>query len=325
MTKHPHLLINCDLDWVPDMEEFKTELSQRFETITVVEQSASLENEPLSTVTHWITNPAPRFKITLELIDRSMPNLQTIGSPSTGVTHIEPSLKHSGVSVFCLQDIPKSELNRITASSEFTFLLFLEIVRKAKVFHHADLLKWRDNLKIFRGRQVSGMTVLIFGCGRIGSNLGRYLTAFDATVLFYEPDTAKHSKDYEFIPFDRIDETLRSVDAAFLCFHWNESNENFFDRSRLDAMRRDAFLVNTSRGENIDEAYLCDLVEDGKFAGVGLDVLRNEQSDALKNARMLELEKTTERLIVTPHIAGSSVDSERIAFFSIYGLISGEA
>lgn len=322
MAKHSHLLINCDLDWVTDLPTLLAELSARFNEVTVVEQSQPIDQRDLSSVTHWITNPAPRFRITSELISRLMPNLQTIGSPSTGVTHIAADVFDRGISVYCLQDIHPSELQKITASSEFTLLLFLSIVRKAKVFHNTDLLKWRDDLKVFRGRQVSGMTVLIFGKGRIGTNLARYLTAMDATVLFYEPDTAKHSAEWEFVSFDRINDTLRTVDAACLCFHWNAQNENFFDKTRLDAMRNDAFLLNTSRGENVDEDHLCGLIEAGKFAGIGLDVLRNEQSEALKCSRILELEKSTERLIVTPHIAGSSVDSERLAFFSIYNLIS---
>lgn len=321
MNNHPHLLINCDLDWVSDRAALLIDLSHHFAEVTIIGQSEPIDNRDLSTVTHWITNPAPRYQISRELTSRLMPNLQTIGSPSTGLTHMECELADDGISVYCLQDIPKSELQKITASSEFTLLLFLSVVRKAKVFHNTDLLRWRDDLQAFRGRQVSGMTVLIFGNGRIGSNLARYLTAMNARILFYEPDTAKHSREYEFIARDRIDDTLKTVDAACLCFHWSEQNENFFDRARLDSMQDDAFLLNTSRGENIDEAYLCDLIERGKFAGIGLDVLRDEQSKAFARSRILELEKVTERLIVTPHIAGSSVDSERLAFRSIYDLV----
>lgn len=317
-----HLLVNCDLDWVPDMDGFVAELGQTYGQVTILPQAAPLEDADLSGVTHWITNPAPRFRITRALVDRHMPALQAIGSPSTGVTHIDPALAQGGITVKCLQDIPKSELARITASSEFTLLLFLSVIRKGKVIHDADLADWRDDLKIFRGRQVCGMRVLVFGNGRIGSNLARYLTAMGAEVVFYEPDTAKHQPDYQFIAESEIEATLPGVDAVCLCFHWSVENENFFHAGRLEAMRDDAFFINTSRGENLDEGHLCDLIEAGKFAGVGLDVLRNEQSAALKTSRVLALEKVTPRLTVTPHIAGCSVDSERLAFFSIFNLLT---
>ena len=316
-----HLLVNCDLDWVPDMGAFVNELEKRYDQVTIMPQAAPLDAVELESVTHWITNPAPRFKITRALVDAHMPQLQAIGSPSTGVTHIDPALAESGITVKCLQDIPKSELARITASSEFTLLLFLSVIRKAKVIHNADLADWRDDLKIFRGRQVCGMRVLVFGNGRIGSNLARYLTALGAEILFYEPDANKHQPEYRFIAEAEIEESLAQVDAACLCFHWNIQNENFFNAKRLDAMREDAFFINTSRGENLDENHLCDLIEAGKFAGVGLDVLRNEQSAALKTSRVLALEKVTPRLMVTPHIAGCSVDSERLAFFSTLDLL----
>ena len=87
-----HLLINCDLDWVPDMAAFRAELGQRFGQVTILPQADPLEGPDLTTVTHWITNPAPRFKITGDLVARLLPSLRVIGSPSTGVTHIDPAL-----------------------------------------------------------------------------------------------------------------------------------------------------------------------------------------------------------------------------------------
>src|SRR5690606_17680688 len=99
-----------------------------------------------------------------------------------------------------------------------------------------------------------------------------------------------------------------------LCFHWSKENDGFFGVRLLDEMRQDSYLINTSRGENLDEGHLAKLIEGGKFAGVALDVMRDEQSKDFGSSPLLALEKGNERLIITPHIAGASYDSERIAF-----------
>lgn len=320
-----HLLATCDLGWVCDNVAFRQDLETEFDKVTVAPLAPSLEGLDLSDVTDWITDPAPRYRISLELVTTHMPRLQRIGSPSTGTTHIAQEVLRSDISVRCLRDIPPENLARITSSSEHTFYLFLSLLRRAKRLFSADLSEWRDDLPSFRGRQVAGMKVLVFGHGRIGSNLARYLSAFNAIVTVFEPDIAKHNPVYRFVSYDQLEAEISTSDAVFLCFHWSAENDKFFGPSFLDAMRDDAYLVNTSRGENIDETHLAKLIENGKFAGVALDVLSGEQSADFKASALLGLEASTPRLIITPHVAGASFDSERLAFEFIRNEILGLA
>lgn len=317
-----HLLVNCDLGWVTDSAKFRTTLEHRFDRVTILPLAEDPLAHDLSTVTHWITNPAPRFKITESFVRSNMPQLTCIGSPSTGTTHIDLALLNGGLTVKCLRDVRRDQLARITSSSEHTFFLFLALVRKAKTLLAADLSQWRDDLPRFRGRQVMGMKVMVFGHGRIGSNLTRYLQAFGAEVLVHEPDSARHLPGPTFISMEEVLALLPTVDAAFLCFHWSPQNDGFFHSNYLNAMRDDAFLVNTSRGENLDEAHLATLISKGKFAGVALDVLRGEQLSSFHASPLLKLVEVTERLIITPHIAGASYDSERLAFEFTLNLIA---
>lgn len=309
-----HLLVTCDLGWVRDMDAFRTGLESRFSKVTFAPLAASLDGLDLHDVTDWITDPAPRYRIDSDLITALMPSLRRIGSPSTGTTHISGEVLSGGLFVRCLRDVPTEQLARITSSSEHTFFLFLALLRRFKQLSSTDLSRWRDDLPSFRGRQAAGMDVLIFGHGRIGSNVGRYLEAFRAKVRYFEPDVSKHTGSHTFVRSDDLLDVVSSVDAVFLCFHWSRENDRFFGPRFLDQMRDDAYLVNTSRGENLDESYLARLIEGGKFAGVALDVMQGEQSKEFGSSPLLELEKTTERLIITPHIAGASYDSERIAF-----------
>lgn len=317
-----HLLVNCDLGWVTDLAVFRSKLEAHFDRVTVLPLADDPRRHDLSDVTDWITNPAPRFKITEAFVREYMPSLRRVGSPSTGTTHIDTALMSSGLVVRCLRDVPREQLARITSSSEHTFFLFLALVRKARTLLSTDLRQWRDDLPKFRGRQVMGMRVLVFGYGRIGSNLVRYLQAFGAEVVVYEPDMAKHVEGITYLSHDGIRDTLSEVDAVFLCFHWSPDNDSFFNAGFIDAMRGDAFLVNTSRGENIDEEHLAMTIRAGKFSGVALDVLRGEQADNFRDSELLSLGEKTSHLIITPHIAGASYDSERLAFEFILNAIA---
>lgn len=318
-----HLLVTCDLNWVGDRATFRQDLAESFEKVTLASLATSLNGLDISDVTDWITDPAPRYQISSELVATHMPLLKRVGSPSTGTTHIAQEVLQSDISVRCLRDIPPENLARITSSSEHTFYLFLSLLRRAKRLFSADLNEWRDDLPSFRGRQVAGMKTLIFGHGRIGSNLARYLSAFNADVTVFEPDTAKHKPPYRFASEGDLEQEIGAADAVFLCFHWSSENDKFFGQSFLNAMRDDAYLVNTSRGENMDEAHLAQLIEKGKFSGVALDVLSGEQRPDFKASALLELESSTPRLIITPHIAGASFDSERLAFEFILNEITG--
>ena len=311
-----HLLINCDVEWMADKDSFVRSLA-RFDKISFEEPGRNFFQEytdSLETVTHWIVNPAPKQTIDLALVTYCFPNLRWIGSPSTGTTHIAESLKASNaIKVVSLRNVDKNQLRRITASSEYTLFLYLAVLRRLKNWFSMDLMSWRDNLHQFRGRQAAGQKALILGYGRIGSNLSRYLKALGLDVFVFEIDTSVSVGCGVRVGEENLLRVLSDVDVVFLCFHWSAERHQFFDSKMLDAMGCDSILINTSRGENLDEKYLCELLRHGKFAGVGLDVIQGEQSESLGEHQLMRLASELPRLVITPHIAGASFDSERIA------------
>ena len=309
------LLISCDLGWATDLNALRRDLLGQFADVHLLPLGCKLEVNEYPNVTHWITDPAPLQKITKKLVQEKFPSLVWIGSPSTGTTHIcQELLADPNIRVVCLRDIPRDDLLKITSSSEHTFFLFMSLVRKSWLFKTEKLREWRDDLAKFRGRQISGMRLLIFGYGRIGKNLAYYLGSFGAHPIVYDKSAKLVIRDHERIQYDQILDTLKTVDGVFLCFHWAPENDRFFDKSFLESMRPDSYLINTSRGENLDEEYMLKLLVDGKFSGVGLDVLSNEQSANFRESRVIQLAEKIDRLLVTPHIAGSSIDSESLAF-----------
>jgi D-3-phosphoglycerate dehydrogenase len=290
-------------------------LKANFERITLAPLTSSLGQLDTSDVTDWIVDPAPAFEINKLLVEKNFPSLKNLASPSTGTTQLSAELVESAApNVFCLRDIPQEKLDNITSSSEHTFFLFLCLLRRAKHLFSADLSCWRDCLPVFRGRQAKGMQAFIFGYGRIGKNLAGYLEAMGVQVSIYEPNYRKHTEHYKFVERGAIPSMLSTTNVVFLCFHWSGENNRFFGRHFLDLMQDDAFFVNTSRGENLDQEHLAFLLRRGKFSGVALDVLANEQQHGFRDSELIVLERHIDRLVITPHVAGASRDSEALAF-----------
>lgn len=303
-------MISCDIFWtLPDLKEF--------DDVIVCRNIDGLTEGQLDAITHWIVDPAPQVKID-DAVVAKFRNLQMIASPSTGTTHI--NVANNSIEVMCLRDIDSEKLNLITASSEYTFLLFLALVKNFQQILETDLSDWRSDLTKFRGRQINQMRIAIFGVGRIGSNLVRYLQSFGAKVIYFDPDKNLGGVADK-LSFSEMKAELPKVDALFLCFHASTNNRKYINQELLSLLREDSYLINTSRGENIDEVALCELVERGHFAGIGLDVLMDEQAGDFANRSIVTAAKKHHNMIISPHVAGVSFDSERLAFDFMYELV----
>ena len=135
-------------------------------------------------ITSWIVNPGQSFRINAEILS-FFPNLRILITPSTGTNHIDlNNCKKNKIKVFSLLDDRKN-LNQIRASSEFTFLLILNSLRRLdKAIKEVDNNRWRQNENLIRGDELYGKSVGIIGLGRIGSNLSRWLEMFGAKVSY---------------------------------------------------------------------------------------------------------------------------------------------
>jgi phosphoglycerate dehydrogenase-like enzyme len=93
------------------------------------------------------------------------------------------------------------------------------------------------------------------------------------------------------------------------------------DADWFAAMRDGAYFINTSRGEIIDESALLDALRSGKLSAAGVDVISNEQQSDLRDHPLIKYARTHENLIVTPHIAGLTVESEAKAANYAFGAV----
>ncbi|MFZ2445801.1 MAG: phosphoglycerate dehydrogenase [Syntrophobacteraceae bacterium] len=148
----------------------------------------------------------------------------------------------------------------------------------------------------FSGIGLRGKTVGLVGFGAVGKEVAARLGAFGCTVLASDPFVPPGIiKEHGALPAS-IDHLLGASDFVSLHAPLTPSTSAMVDRGFLAAMKRGAFLINTARGELVDEYALASALEDGRLAGAALDCFREEPPDA--GHPLLKLP----RVMITPHM-----------------------
>jgi phosphoglycerate dehydrogenase-like enzyme len=153
------------------------------------------------------------------------------------------------------------------------------------------------------GRQLTGKTIGIIGCGFVGQDLVRLLAPFECRILAH--DIREYPEFYAAhhvtpVPLMAL---LQAADIVTLHVPLDRSTTGMIGRSELAAMRPGALVINAARGGLVDEAALADALENGHLAGAACDVFQVEP-DA--NPRLLALPA----FLGTPHIGGSSEEAQ---------------
>jgi len=262
-------------------------------------------------VVAWLVNPCPEFFID-ESVLKKLPNIKLIVTPSTGKSHLDQD--------YCLENdieirglLDSHVVKSITASSEFTFLLCLAAVRKLNLaVESVSNGFWRDREEDLRGREISELSIGIIGFGRIGQNLSRYFTSMNSKIYAYDPflkDLDHIPENIEFIKDQKY--LLKISDLVITSVTLNESTFKMVNEEFFRNMKKGAIYVNTSRGDVVDEDALLNALETKKISYCSLDVISGENSeDFLQNNKLVKYSKKYKNLIITPHMAGLTIDSE---------------
>ena len=134
-------------------------------------------------------------------------------------------------------------------------------------------------------------------------------------IIAYDPYVKIPSS---YVQADSHDKVLSNSDIILIAIHLDESTDNLVDRSWFNKMKQGCFFINISRGEIIDEFALIEALESGIIKAAGVDVIRNEISVDIKSSPLINYAKKNDNLIITPHIAGLSIDSEgKAALYAI--------
>ncbi len=255
-------------------------------------------------VVAWVPNPGQHFVIddaALELL----PALELLVTPSTGTNHIaRDACMRRGVGVYSLLD-HRQALDQISASAEFTFLLLLNALRRIDLAA-AEVAsgRWREREERLRGRQLQGLWVGLVGLGRIGRRLARYGEAFGARTAYYDPYVSDPN-----LPALPLEELFERSDAVCICCRLTPETRGMIAAPLLRRLKFGGCLVNTSRGEVINEEDLAALLKARPDLRVALDVLAGEAQDLHGRSPLLEFQRSGQ-IVITPHIAGATAESQ---------------
>lgn len=221
----------------------------------------------------------------------SAPQLKLIQKIGVGVNTIDlEAAQRCGVAV-C--NMPGTNTQAV---AEMTLMLMLAALRRATYFD--PLMRrgdgWRpDTAQFDRVGEVAGRTIGFVGYGTVPKRLAPVLKSLGATLLYH----ARTPKPDAMAAFVSLDDLLSCADIVSLHCPATPETIGMISHAAIGRMKRGAILVNTARGELVDEAALADALRSGALAAAGLDVLRNEPIE--KNHPLFSLSN----IIVTPHIA----------------------
>ncbi len=157
----------------------------------------------------------------------------------------------------------------------------------------------------YHGRELRGQTLGIVGFGFIGQTLAKMAGAIGMAVIAFDP----HTPESAFVSGIRreidLDTLLASSDIVSLHCPLTPETNKLIDARRIGLMKPGALLINTARGEVVDEAALVRALQDGHLAGAGLDSFEQEPPGV--DNPLFQLPNT----LVSPHVAGVTVDAKR--------------
>ena len=238
-----------------------------------------------------------------EEIFAACPDLKFICETATGYNNIDlQAAKKHGVIV---SNVPTYGTDTV---AQFAMALLLEICNGVG-YHAGEVAKGRwSQCKYncfwdFSNIELAGKTVGIIGAGRIGMAFARMVQGFGAEIIAGHP--RKAGQDFEYGRYLTLDEVYQRADIISLHCPLTAETEKMINKATIAKMKDGVILINTSRGQLVDEAALRAALDSGKVRAAGLDVVSSEP--ILPDNPLLE----AKNCILTPHMAWSATEARQ--------------
>ena len=249
-------------------------------------------------------------KVTREVLEAGAKGkLKIIGRAGVGYDNIDAAAaSENGIVV---KSAPYGSTNAV---AELTIGLMLSISRNTPQAHQSlkNSVWKKEKLK---GTELSYKTLGILGCGRIGQRLAEIARrGFDMEVIGYDIKPCLESG----IKFMSKEEILAKAD--YVSIHTG-GKDVVVGEKELTLMKPTAYLINTSRGNNVDEQALYKALKEGKIAGAALDVYADEPE--AEGTEFKSKLKELENVVFTSHLGASTTDAQRETSIEIARVVSG--
>jgi len=244
--------------------------------------------------------PTITDKINAELIAKAGPQLKLIANFGAGVDHIDvPAATERGILVTNTPGVLTED------TADLTMALIMAVARRivegAEIVQQGGFTGWTPTWMM--GRRVTGKRLGIIGMGRIGQAVARRAKAFGLQIHYHnrKPVSPRIAEELEATYWESLDQMLARMDIISVHSPHTPATYHLLSARRLKLLQPHAILINTARGEIIDEQALADLLEAGKIAGAGLDVFEFEPTI---NAKLLKLPNA----VLLPHMASATLE-----------------
>jgi glyoxylate reductase len=238
-------------------------------------------------------------RIDKEVMETAGPKLKVISTLSTGYDHVDvEEARKRGIRVTYTGEVLSD------ATADLTFALILTVSRKVIqadnfIRQKKWIVGWAPGL--FLGSNVYGKTLGLIGIGRIGKAVAKRAKGFDMSIIYHNRRRADPKLEAEIgAKYVNMDTLLRESDYISIHVSLNAESVHLIDESKLKRMKNTAFLINTSRGQVVDERSLIKAIKNKWIAGAALDVFEKEPLDS--NSPLIRMEN----VVLLPHIGSAT-------------------
>ena len=275
------------------MELFDTRLNDRDTPLT---KAALLE----AVKTAEILVPTVTDRIDSSVLAHANPELRLIANYGTGVDHIDVEAAYArGITVTNTPGVLTED------TADMTMALILAVSRRLvegeRLARSGDWPGWSPTSML--GHRITGKRLGILGMGRIGSAVARRARGFGLAIHYHNrrrvPEALENELEATY--WESLDQMLARMDVISVNCPHTPATFHLLSARRLALLRPTAIVVNTSRGEVIDEAAVTRMLRNKQLAGAGLDVFEHEPAI---NPRLRELDN----VVLLPHMGSATIE-----------------
>jgi glyoxylate reductase len=299
--KRPRVYITRKL---PDAVE--TRMRELFDAeLNIDDRPRSREELAAAMASADVLVPTIADKIDAELLASAGPQLKLIAGFSNGTDHIDvDAAAEKGITVTNTPNVLTED------TADMTMALILAVNRRlaegSRILtdNPGDWAGWSPTWML--GRRIWGKRIGIIGMGRIGTAVARRAKAFGLSIHYHnrKPVNQATESELEATYWDSLDQMLARVDIVSVNCPSTPGTFHLVSARRLALMQPTAIIVNTARGDIIDEMAMIKLLREDKIAGAGLDVYQNEPAI---NPKLVKLANEG-KVVLLPHLGSATIE-----------------
>lgn len=299
--KRPRVYITRKL---PDAVE--TRMRELFDAeLNIDDRPRSREELAAAMASVDVLVPTIADKIDAELLAQAGPQMKLIAGFSNGTDHIDvDAAAEKGITVTNTPNVLTED------TADMTMALILAVNRRlaegSRILtdNPGDWAGWSPTWML--GRRIWGKRIGIVGMGRIGTAVARRAKAFGLAIHYHnrKPVNQATESELEATYWDSLDQMLARVDIVSINCPSTPGTFHLISARRLALMQPTAIIVNTARGDIIDEMAMIKLLREDKIAGAGLDVYQNEPAI---NPKLVKLANEG-KVVLLPHMGSATIE-----------------